>query len=400
MIKNKKIKIVLIIVAILSLIALSAFLYSYIRIKTAKIEVILVDDLTLEFNDDKKVSDYIKSINGKIINDYIINSTKLGKKEVKFKFINDDNIKLEYSYKINVVDSVSPVVWLKSSYSIAKGSTDNLTEKILCGDNYDSNPKCEIVGDYDLNIAGVYPLTFKAIDSSGNETLKEFNLNVYEPKKNNVYTSSKKETLFSDVVAKYKTENTKIGIDVSGWQKDIDFEKIKKAGVEFIIIKVGGTLGTNKDYYVDSKFIQNIENANKYKIDVGLYFFSYASTSKQAINDAKWLLAQIKGYDVTLPIAFDWEDWNNYNSYNLSFFGLTSMAEDFLKVVEDAGYKGMIYGSKNYLEKIWLETKYDIWLAHYNDTTNYKGKYKFWQICDDGKVDGINTPVDINIMYE
>lgn len=111
--------------------------------------------------------------------------------------------------------------------------------------------------------------------------------------------------------------------------KDIDFEKIKNAGVEFIIIKVGGTKGTNGEYYIDSKFIQNIENANKYDIPVGIYFYSYASTSKEAINDAKWLLEQIKDYKVSLPIAFDWEDWNDFNSYNLSFFGLTTLAEDF-----------------------------------------------------------------------
>ena len=76
------------------------------------------------------------------------------------------------------------------------------------------------------------------------------------------------------------------------------------------------------------------------------------------------------------------------------------MAEDFLKTVEKAGYKGMIYGSKNYLEKIWLPTKYDIWLAHYTEKTNYNGNYKFWQMCDDGKVSGISTPVDIDIMYK
>ena len=96
----------------------------------------------------------------------------------------------------------------------------------------------------------------------------------------------------------------------------------------------------------------------------------------------------------------DWEDFNDFNSYNLSFFGLTTMAEDFLKTVEKAGYKGMIYGSKNYLEKIWLPTKYDIWLAHYTEKTNYNGNYKFWQMCDDGKVSGISTPVDIDIMYK
>ncbi len=397
--KKKKISIFLIVIVLLSLIVFSYFIYSYLRIKYAKIEIVLVDNMTLEFNDKKKVSDFIKNINGKIIDDYIIDSTKIGQKEIKFKFINDDNIKLDYSYKIDIVDTVSPVVWLSNSYSIAKGSNDNLTEKILCGDNYDNNPKCVIEGEYDLSTVGSYPLTFIATDSSNNVTKKEFNLRVYEPTNSN-YTSNKTYTYFNDIIKNYKTENTKIGIDVSGWQKDIDFEKIKNAGVEFIIIKVGGTKGTNGEYYIDSKFIQNIENANKYDIPVGIYFYSYASTSKEAINDAKWLLEQIKDYKVSLPIAFDWEDWNDFNSYNLSFFGLTSLAEDFLKTIEDAGYKGMIYGSKNYLEQIWLPTKYDIWLAHYTTQTNYQKNYKFWQICDDGIIDGIDTYVDIDIMYD
>lgn len=396
--KKKVLKIIAIILILIILIFGGIATYSYLRVKYAKIEVKLVDDLTLEFNDKKKVSDYIKSINGKIVNDYTIDSTKLGVQEIKFKFVNDDNIKVNYSYKITVKDTVAPVVWLNNIYSVSRGS-NNFKDKILCGDNYDNKPKCEVIGDYDLNTVGIYPLVFKATDNSGNVTEKNFDLKVYEPTTSK-YTPVVTETDFNEVVSNYKNENTSIGIDISGWQKDIDFEELKNAKVEFIIIKVGGTKGTNGDYYVDSKFKQNIENANKYNIPVGIYFYSYASSSKEAINDAKWLLKQIKGYKVELPIAFDWEDFNDFNSYNLSFFGLTTMAEDFLKTVEKAGYKGMIYGSKNYLEKIWLPTKYDIWLAHYTDKTNYSGNYKFWQMCDDGKVSGISTPVDIDIMYK
>lgn len=395
---NKIIKYVLVIGAILVLCFGIFKLFSYLRVKYAKIEVTLVDNMTLEFTDTKKVSDYIESINGKIVKDYDIDSTELGKKKVKFEFINDDNIKLNYSYDIEVVDTVSPVVWLDSSYSVVKGSEDTLLDDILCGDNYDSNPKCEIIGEYDLDSIGTYPLLFKATDSSNNITEKEFNLNVYEPSKNN-NSSYNSKTYFSDIVKEYKNNNTKIGIDVSAWQEDIDFEKIKEEGVEFIIIRVGSKKGTNGDYYLDSKFKQNIESANKFGIDVGIYFYSYASSSKEAIKDAKWVIKQIKDYEVTLPIAFDWEDFSDYNSYNLSFFGLTSMAEDFIKTVEKAGYKGMLYGSKNYLEKIWLPTKYDIWLAHYTKETSYEGNYIFWQKCNDGVIDGIDGAVDIDIMY-
>ena len=100
-----------------------------------------------------------------------------------------------------------------------------------------------------------------------------------------------------------------------------------------------------------------------------------------------------------MPIAFDWENWNSFNDYNLSFFGLTDMAHTFLDTINKAGYEGLLYSSKNYLERIWLPTKYDTWLAHYTKKTNYEGNYKFWQLCDDGRVDGINGAVDIDILY-
>ena len=95
-----------------------------------------------------------------------------------------------------------------------------------------------------------------------------------------------------------------------------------------------------------------------------------------------------------------WEEWNNFNEYNLSFFGLTSMAEEFIDTVQKAGYKGMIYSSKTYLENIWLSTEYDIWLAQYNTKVTYDGKYKMWQLCQDGKIDGISKNVDIDILYK
>lgn len=378
-------------------------LYQYIRVKTAKIEVTLIDDLTVEFNDDKKVSDFIQQINGKIVDDYTIDTTTLGQKEIPFEFVNDDNIKVKYHYDINIVDTTAPLIWLGNSYNVKKGTEINLTEKILCGDNYDNKPKCEVVGDYNLNETGSYSLVFKATDKNGNTEEQPFTLNVYEPQpssNNNTTPSEKTYTQFSDVIKNYKTKNTEVGIDVSKFQGNIDFAKIKQAGVEFIIIRVGGTRGPNGEYFLDTKFKENIKEANKHGIKVGLYFYSYADSVKSAKKDAKWVLKQIKNYKVDLPIAFDWEEWGSFNEYNLSFFDLTSIAEAFLKGIEDAGYEGMLYSSKTYLDHIWFPTKYDIWLAHYTKQTNYQGKYKFWQLCDNGKIDGIENEVDIDIMYK
>lgn len=400
--KHKLCIIVIILLCSIAIIMFLIWLYHYLRIKNARIEVVLKNNLTAEFTEEKKVSDFIESINGNIIDDYVINTTSLGKKEIKFQFKNDQNIIVPYEYEIEVIDTVQPVVWLSNVYQVTKGSNINLTDKILCGDNQDNKPKCTVEGNYDLNTVGDYPLLFKAEDKSGNITEKQFVLRVIEPSNTNAPRTTAEPTYtdFNQSKNQYKTDKTQIGIDVSGWQGEIDFEKIKNAGVEFIMIRVGGTRGTNGEYFVDKYFKRNIEEANKYGIKAGIYFYSYANSKESAMKDAKWVIKQIKDYDIDLPIAFDWEEWAYFNDYNLSFFGLTSMAESFLETIEDAGYEGMLYSSKSYLENIWLPTKYDIWLAHYTTQTNYQGKYKLWQLCENGKIDGIDGAVDINVMYE
>lgn len=400
----RKIGIFLIILIILGV--SGTFYYNYREakkqeelIKNAKIAITTIDNLDIEFLTKIKVSDLISSINGKIVDDYVIDTKKVGEKTVDFIFINDENIRLNYSIDINIVDTTPPIIWNASSYTIVKGNKFDYSN-VLCGDNYDSKPVCSIIGDYDTSKIGSYKLKFRGVDSSGNETINPFTLNVVEslpPTK-----PVNKETVYkeySDIVKNYKNEKTKIGIDVSSWQGDIDFQALKNAGVEFIIIRIGGNTGTEKDNFVDKKFYFNIEEANKYDIDVGLYFFSYANSKEHAIRDAKWVLDIIKDYDVNLPIAFDWENWNYFNSYNLSFYELTEMAEAFLDTISKEGYKGMIYGSKNYLENFWLKVDYPIWVAQYNSILSYEGDYLLWQICENGKVDGIKGAVDIDILY-
>ena len=111
------------------------FTWHYLRVKNAKIEIVLKDDLDIEFLSDAKVSDFIESINGKIIDDKKIDTTKVGTQEVVFKFINEDNIELESSYKINVVDVTPPLVWLNSTYNVNVGSEDTLVDDILCSES-------------------------------------------------------------------------------------------------------------------------------------------------------------------------------------------------------------------------------------------------------------------------
>ena len=398
--KNKKLILIICIVVGIILLSVGGFLlYKYIEIKNAVVKVVLKDNLEADFVDTLKVSSFIESINGKIVNDYYLNTDSLGKKKIDFEYINDDGIKIKYNYEINVVDREAPLIWLGKSYNVTRGSEDNLIDKIMRGDNYDNNPECVIEGDYNLDNVGSYNLVFKATDSSGNVSKKKFILNVNEASSKKESNGVKSVTEFSDVIKNYKNDNTQIGIDVSKWQGDIDFSKLKSAGVEFVIIRIGSSTGINGENFIDSKFIQNIKNANSVGIPVGVYFYSYANSVDRAISDAKWIIENIKDYKVELPIAFDWENWGSFNTYELSFFGLTNMAKRFMDTVKDAGYDAMLYSSKTYLENIWMSVDYPVWLAHYTKNTNYAGDYSYWQICSNGRVDGINGDVDIDIRY-
>lgn len=369
-------------------------------IKNAKIEVKLIDNTNIPFAKEIKISEMIESINGEIVDDRLINTSSLGVKTVEFEFINDEKIKVPYRFNVNIFDDIPPLIWMGSTLSIEKGDREKLEDKIMCADNDTSRPHCFVEGEYDTNIVGKYNLVMKAVDNSGNEASKEFVLNVYEPKQNE-YKSTSRDTItnYSDIVRNYKNDKTSIGIDVSGWQGEIDYQKVKDAGVEFAFIKVGGEKGIDGEYYVDSKFIRNIEGFNSVDIPVGVYVFSYAKNKEQAKNEALWIIDQIKNYRVDLPIVFDWENWGSFNEFGMSLFELSDAAGEFVRVASDNGYQGATYGSKNYLEKVWLKVPGIIWLAHYNSETSYQG-HTFWQICDDGVVEGINGKVDIDIWYK
>ena len=248
---------------------------------------------------------------------------------------------------------------------------------------------------------GTYPLQFKATDNSGNETNISFNLYVKEPDKNKPKPITT-VTKFEDVVKKYKNDNTSIGIDISEWQDEPDFDKLKESGVEFVILRVGGTKYSTGEYFLDKSFLYNIEEAKRVGIPVGIYFYSYAKDKEHALKDAEWIYEQIKDKKVDLPIFFDWENWSFYNEFKLSFYELTDMSNSFLKFFEDKGYKGMLYSSKAYLEEIWLKSDYPVWMAHYTkniEKSSYEGDYTYWQLCSDGKIDGINGSVDINVRF-
>ena len=404
---SKKKVIIFIIILLIIIATIGLIIYLNNRIVDDNSGFTLKRGLKTEVYTKANIEDYIETIEGKIIEKPTIDNKKVGKQKLEFIYLNKDNKKRRGTFEIEIVDTEKPLVWLSNNYNTKVGTDIDLQNKIMCVDNYDSKPSCEINGEYDINTPGTYPLEYIAKDNSGNTFQKEFTLTVYEPvtTENNTTStptepSEPEYTDFTEILNNYKNDDNEIGIDVSKWQGDIDFTKVKNAGASFVMIRVGSQSGTGGDYVLDPTFKQNIENALKNDLKVGVYFYSYADSKKEAQKQANWVIKQIKNYEISLPVVFDFESFDAFNQMELSIFGLNEVANSFIKTIDNAGYEGVLYGSKNYLNAIWKYHTAPVWLAHYTDQTNYDGEYFMWQMCDDGKIDGIDGYVDIDILYK
>jgi GH25 family lysozyme M1 (1,4-beta-N-acetylmuramidase) len=334
-----------------------------------------------------------------VSDDYDIDTETIGEKseEIVYKRGNKEFI---YKFTYNVIDTVKPRVFSGTSKTIEKGYEGDICNVISYGDNYDGIVNCKIEGTYDVNKIGTYNLKYNLSDSSNNTTTVDVTLTVKEKSNNKTTTTSTKKTYFSDVISKYKKDNNEIGIDVSKWQGDIDFNKVKGAGATFVMMRIGVQKSALGELEIDKYYLQNIKNAKEAGLKVGVYLYSIASSKKEAIEHANWVLKTLDNEKLDLPVVFDWESWSKWNSFKISFHEINAIADSYIKTVKDAGYEGMLYSSKFYLENIWEnKNDYPVWLAHYTEKTSYQGKYIMWQLCNNGRIDGINGDVDIDILY-
>lgn len=188
------------------------------------------------------------------------------------------------------------------------------------------------------------------------------------------------------------------GIDVSTWQNNIDWSKVKESGVEFAIIREG--YGKNDPNQIDDCFHINAEEAQKNGIPFGVYHYSYAQSVNDAANEANFCLSNINKYKLEYPVVLDIED---SSMQHLGKRTITDICKAFCEQIEQAGYYAMIYCNvnwlENYLYKDELLTRYDLWLAHWKvDSPKYE--CGIWQYSDSGKVSGISGNVDMNISYK
>lgn len=208
----------------------------------------------------------------------------------------------------------------------------------------------------------------------------------------------------------------KVGIDVSYFQGKIDWNAVKKDGIDYAMIRAGFRgYGSNGSLNEDTMFVENVKNARAAGLEVGVYFFSQATNWEEGVREAQYTIELIKKYDITYPVAFDTEasasPTNEGRADNISVQARTDATKGFCQTIEGAGYNTLIYASP-----YWLQTKldlsqlsnYKIWLANYTGATqddplkrppNYKGEYVMWQYTSEGSVDGIGGNVDCDIYY-
>lgn len=380
---------------------------SYVFFLLGKVKEVLIIDYTdliikekieLEIYNKYKVSEFVEIEDGKLLNDRYIDTLKIGENKFEINYLNKDKEKRKSYVKYEVIDTTKPIILGSSKYTVVRGSKPNLEYMMISLDNYTKTPERKIEGKYDLNTIGDYKLKFIVTDQFGNSNIKDFTLSVVQKTSPSRPITTK--TNYDDIVKLHKNANTMIGLDISKWQGDVDFDKLKEKNVEFIMIRVGYQNGIKNEYVLDNKFERNIKEANRVGIPVGIYLYSYATSLKIAEEQALWVVEQIKKYKVDLPVVFDFEDWAKFPTYNLSQKDINDIAIKFMETLEKNGYKGMNYSSKYYLENIWNIEDYPTWLAHYTTSTNYKGKYSMWQLCQDGRISGINGAVDINVLYD
>lgn len=370
---------------------------TYLRL-TNNEGIYFVSDLTTNFREEVYISNFISYIDGTLIDDYKIDTSNVGIKEVNVNFKNKYGFIVSKNFNIIVKDVTPPMVVVNNPYTIVKSSIKNLEEEIFCADDYDDLISCEIIGEYDLDRVGKYDLNIKAKDNSNNTTEKSFTLNVVDKISNSNTKPNYSYTSFREIYNKYKNKDNLIGLDISMWQGDVDYTKLKNEGVDFVMLKIGGQTKINGEYNIDPKFYKNIEGAIDNDIKVGVYFYSYAKTKEDAIKQADFVVETLKDYKIDMPIAFDWENWKYYTKFHISFNTLNNVASTFINRVEELGYKGVLYSSKYYLENIWYSNDYTNWIAYYTSNFNEYKDYYMWQMCSNGKINGIDGYVDIDIM--
>lgn len=402
--KKHRTIIILLILVLLAAAGMAGFAgYTYKKANDSLAISFASDPLKVEVGETHKALDYVKSSVGNVtVSDKYLDTDTVGNRKLVFTvskslFGGLLNPEKEFTLNYSVIDTVPPLLlWNGSGTVLERGTEFDINNVIGYGDNADPKPTVKVKGKVNMKKDGRYPLHVIVTDASGNKT--EWDMYVDVADSVPPYIDNFPRTGFSDFKKKHQGEGRSFGIDVSTWQGDIDFNAVKKAGCDFVIIRVGYSVDGKVN--IDSKFEQNYRKAKEAGLRRGLYLYSYDNTEEKARASADWIIRKLASDKPELPVAFDWEDFGRFQSYEMNFATLNRMYDIFEKELSKGGYDCMLYSSKIFLEKVWEDTgKRPVWLAHYTDKTDYSGPYMIWQASSTGRIDGIDGDVDMDIMY-
>ena len=304
-----------------------------------------------------------------------------------------------------MVDKSAPkfLISTKSIY-VDMGTEFNIHDYVGYADDVDRDVDLKITGEVDTSKEDSYPISVLLTDDSGKTTNLDVTVNVVpasgssEPAEGGAATPPTGGETFAEFEEKYKEDNTVLGIDVSRWQNGIDFNKVKEAGCEFVIIRLGGY--DDGEHYTDRNYNTYIKDAKAAGLKVGIYWHAEERNEEEVKRSVAYLLRILDGEKLDFPIAYDWEDFLHFEDYGMNIYDINNNYSAFSREIKAAGYDCCNYSSKNFLENVWTNGEGDkIWLANYTSQTSYAGEYYMWQQSSKGRIDGISTYVDFNVLY-
>uniref|UniRef100_UPI004055BFC8 GH25 family lysozyme n=1 Tax=Agathobacter sp. TaxID=2021311 RepID=UPI004055BFC8 len=254
-------------------------------------------------------------------------------------------------------------------------------------------------------------------DSEGNEADSKENEDPQNAIAGNMSSQSGTTVKAEDVIPEVtgnETEEITYGIDVAKYQGTIDWKKVADANVDFAMVRVGYRTLKSGEIVADSNAKYNMQQAAKYGIKVGVYFFSTAITEAEAKEEADWVSDFISAYKITYPVAYNCEGYESEENrqYSLTKTQRTDIALAFMKRIAENGYSPMFYAAKSEMEADakWemsrIAGSYRVWVAQYPSVaypqtaaSSYSGSHDMWQYTNKGTVPGISKPVDMNIAY-
>ena len=304
------------------------------------------------------------------------------------------------------VDTEAPVfISYPRTIKLLKGKKFIPDDYVGYIDDVDRDVDLKVTGEVDVNKTGIYPIKMTITDDAGNSKTIDVTVNVYTKSETKKTTGSKstgtttkaKKVTFADLKKKYETGNAFIGIDVSKYQGNINFEKVKEAGCHFVILRIA--IYNNGKFGIDSKFEQYYKDAKAAGLLIGVYYYSVDNTTELMKQHCAEIAAALKGKEIDFPIAYDFEKWKGFQKLKMNSSDLNNMFYLFCSELESYGYETMIYANKYFLNHYFRPGGHKIWLAEWTAQPSYVGKIHFWQFSAKGRISGISGDVDVDIYY-